>query len=501
MAGALKGSVGEGGKNDPGDVKQLRTMLKARGFNVPDGDKVDAGLLKAIVNVKAKAGDKSGGKLVEPGSAVVKFLTTKPRKAYQVTYKNRTVEVSEADYKAVREDIFKRLERYIDSLISTTKLNSDITLDYERRAEASNGLLDAATQFIIIKAGRVTMPRKDLRMAALKATGELARAKSGRDLKLLHTALPAAERAINAFSADVQRFLKEFTGTAGNFATALEITSATCFAIVGAMAAPVLVGATGMSAAAATTAAGGGVAFLQSASKELGAVASGEKFDAWTSAKNIGLDTTVGLITAGLGNKIPMGKLQVIAGKVAKPLAAQFGVSAVAMEAFLIKFFQSTGGQEAVKTAFGEAVTMVGNMVKTGKVPDGKAFEDAATKVLISLLTAGVLKNFEGFTKKWAMESRTVLQKRLLPDIMKKLLKKNDLPPVLTAKLHADLWNALGKQIVETGTGAVLGKVKDGFGTKEMTDTATKQIESDARLRKMIEAEVEKFLKKNKVGV
>lgn len=108
-------------------------------------------------------------------------------------------------------------------------------------AQMKDGVLNAVAQVIIIKAGSVKMPNNKLCLKSISASGKLERAIMTGDLKLINDALPEAEKAINAFSNDLLRFLKEFTGSAQTTATVLMVSSAACFAVVGALATPVLV--------------------------------------------------------------------------------------------------------------------------------------------------------------------------------------------------------------------------------------------------------------------
>lgn len=422
-------------------------------------------------------------------------------KKVQVVYLGKTYEVEPKEYDQLVQQVFNRLNSYMKSLIATNTQNQKTVQEYAERAQIRNGLFDAATQAIIVRAGSVKYPNPALAQASMKSCVNLGRAMGSQDLKLLKVALPQAEKAVNAFQADVMRFLNEFTGSAGTVATVLQVTSATCFAVVGALAAPILVTA-GAGATTATVVAGGGVSFLSSAANELGSVASGQKVTAMEAAKNIGVDTAIGVLTAGIGAKIPLGFVEKMAKGLAPKLAAKVpGIAASQLEPFIVKFLQGTG-EETIKSAIGEAVNVIGKIAKSGKAPTKADFEEAVMKVLATALTAGMLKNLASFQKKWAMTSRDTLEGQVFPDVLKGLMKgKNEVPPVLRAKLWSDVWGKVSEEASKAGMGQVLDAGKGSIEESKMLADAKAALLKNPRIRKMIEAETEKALKKHKVGV
>jgi hypothetical protein len=420
---------------------------------------------------------------------------------FAVTYRGKTYQVTADELEKLKDQVFSRLDGYIKSLISSNKLNQKTVLEYQESAEIRNGFFDAVTQAIIVKAGRVKYPNPALASASNKACENLARAVGGRNLAQLNTALPLAEKAVNAFSADVMRFLNEFIGSAGTTATVLQVTSATCFAVVGALAAPVLV-AGGMSAAGAAAAAGGGVSVLSSAANELGGAASGQKVNLWESVKNVAIDGTLGALTGGIGAKIPLGFVEKMAKGLAGRLVSKVpGVTAAQLAPFITKYLQGTG-EETIKSAIGEGITLVGKIAKSGKAPTEKDFEEAVMKVLATALTAGVLKNLGSFNKSWAMKSRATLEGQIFPDALKAVMKgNNQLPPVIKAKVWAEVMGKVQEQVTQAGMNEALGAAKGAFDEAKMTAEAEKALKKDARLRKLVEEEMKKSLKKNKIEV
>jgi hypothetical protein len=344
----------------------------------------------------------------------------------------------------------------------------------------------------------VKYPNEALAKVSMKTTEVLARAHSSQDLAGFKVALPQAEKAINAFSADVSRFLAEFTGSAGTVATVLQVTSAVSFAVVGALAAPILVPAAG--ATGSVVAAGAGVSALQSAANELGNAASGQKVDLWESAKTVAVDTFIGAATAGLGKKIPLGFVEKMAKGVVGAIAKKLpGLSPAQLQPFVVRWLTGTG-EETLKSAMGEALTLVGKMAKSGKVPTPEDFDEAVKKVLITAVTGGLLKNIGNFQKKFAMESRDLLEGQVFPEALKAVMKgKNQLPPVMKAKLWSDVWGKISEEVMKAGTAKALENAKDSDEAL-LAAAAKAAVMRDPRLRKLMEAEIEKSMKKLKIA-
>ncbi|MBC7156023.1 MAG: peptidoglycan-binding protein, partial [Rhodobacteraceae bacterium] len=344
MAAKLKAPVGlaprksEGDpvRNNSEDVELVRKALVANGYkSLPVNGKVDGGLLKAIAAFQKKTGFKNPDQVVDPGSRTWKALAPALEKMLaeeakaekipmrKIKWKGKEYLLTEKDYQAMRLDIFKRLDRYMKSLIASNKLNQKTFNEYIETAQIKRGLMDAVTNAIIMSWRDVKFPSGTLAGRSAAATKQLERAIASKDLKLLQTALPEAEKAINEFSTDVLRFLKDFTGSAQSVATVLNVTSAVAFGIVGVMAAPVLVTATGMTAASAAVVSGAGVAVVQSTSQELGKHAAGQKVTVFESVKAVALDGAVGVLTAGLGNKIPVKWADELGAALAPKVAAK----------------------------------------------------------------------------------------------------------------------------------------------------------------------------------
>ncbi|MGC1502649.1 MAG: hypothetical protein WA782_00750, partial [Sulfitobacter sp.] len=242
-------SDGKPVKNKPADVLLVRQMLEANKIGpLGDSKKVDAGLLKAIEKYQKKIGMKKPDQVIDPGGRTILALKPKYVKAVkdaakeprvQVKFRGKVIECTQKEFAAVKKDVIANLTPYMKSLISNHKNAMSTYEDYLDTAMMKDGLLNAVAQVIIIETGGVSMPKNKLALKSISAAGKLERAISSKDLALIETALPEAEKAINAFQADLLRFLREFTGSAQTTVVVLGVTSAVCFAVVGALAAPV----------------------------------------------------------------------------------------------------------------------------------------------------------------------------------------------------------------------------------------------------------------------
>ncbi|MFY0645205.1 hypothetical protein [Sulfitobacter geojensis] len=501
-------SDGKPVKNKPADVLVIRQMLEANKIGpLGTSPKVDTGLLKAIEKYQKKIGIKKPDQVIDPGQRT--FLALKPKyvKALkdaakeprvQVTFRGKQIECTQKEFEAVKKDVINNLTPYMKSLISSHKNAMSTYEDYLDTAMLKDGLLKAVAQVIIIEGGGVTMPKNKLALKSISASGKLERAISSKDLALIDAALPEAEKAINAFQADLLRFLREFTGSAQTTVVVLGVSSAVCFAVVGALATPVLI-AGGMSAGGAAVTSGAGVGILQSASQELGKHASGNKVTAWDSIQAVVIDGTIGGLTGGIGSKIPLGWCDDAAKAVAPRLASKVPFMATKQLEKFISNYLAGSGQEVIKSAINETVKMLGESVKKGKAPTQKDFDKAVQNILYSALLGGLVKNLGSFQKKWAYKNKDILQGKILPARWDKATKGMEIPNTLKAKMWADVMNKVSDKSLQAGFDAVIAKSSGSENEAKLGKIAEEALKKDKAIQKLVDAEIEKALKKYKV--
>ena len=504
-------SKGEKVKNKAADVVLVRKMLEANNIGpLGESGSIDSGLLKAIKKFQSKIGFKKPDMVVDPGGKTFGALVKKYDKALaevakipmvEVTYKGKVLTLTKKDHELLVKDVFNKLDSYYKSLVSNHENCLRTQQHYLDVAMIKDGLLNAVAQALIVTAGSVKMPSSSIIGRSIRATGMLQAAFSRKDLALLNTALPEAEAAITALNAEILRFLKEFTGSAQTTATVLGVASAGCFAIVGVLAVPVLVTSTALSATGALVVSGGSVAVLKSGSEELGKHASGMKVTLWDSLRAVTVDGTVGLLTAGIGNKIPLGFVTKISKALAPKLASKIAfMSTQQLEKFISNYLVGSG-TEVIKGAVGEGIKLVGIMAKTGKVPTEKDFDKAVEALIYAALLGGLVKNLGSFQKKWAFKNRETLQGTIFPARLAKLAKEgNNIPNTLKAGLWADVMNKVSNEALKAGHHEVYSRATGKESEKKLTDMAARALLKDKGLQKIIDQELIKAMKKHGIA-
>lgn len=503
-------SDGKPVKNKAADVRLTRKMLEANKIGpLGDSKSMDSGLLKAIAKYQKKIGFRNPDQVIDPGGRTFKSLLPKYEaaareaakvKMVEVTWRGKTLHLTEKDYDKMVGEVFKQVDGYVKSLLRNHKTSLEVYQDYLDTAQIKDGVLNAVAQAIIIEAGSVKMPKSKVVTRSISATGALERAMKSKDLKMLNTALPEAEAAVNAFNDEMLRFLKDFSGSAQTTGTVLNLTSATCFAVVGVLAAPVLVSGAGMSATAATVTSGASVSVLQSATTELGKHASGQKVTVWQSVQAVVIDGTFGAVTAGLATKLPLKFCDKMAKAVAPRLASVLPQASRAQVERFLAYYLAGSGQETLKAAVAGAVKLLNSWVKKGKIPTEKEFEAEVVNLLYAALLGGFFGKLGSFQKKWAYKHKTTLQGKILPQRLAHLAKGNEIPNVIKTKMYADVMNKVSDKAVKAGVDHVLAKATGKENEKQLEKMAEGALEKDKALQKLIDAELKKAMKKHKAG-
>jgi hypothetical protein len=497
--------------NKPADVTTVQEMLRASGYNVPVTGKINAGLLKAIANAQTKqAKMKNPDQVVDPDGKTFKSLIPAykkhlaelaKQKLLKVRYKGKDIFVTEAEHKKIVNTIAAKADIYAKRYRRQHKFNESVFKEYNDTAMIKNGLGDAIMQGVIITFNRVKMIDVGILIKSSRAVTDLEMAVRKKDLAAIETTMPLAAKELNAFAREVDRFLKRFIGAGETTVAVLEVTKFACFAVVGAVAAPVVVGATGVSAATAAIASGAGVSVLESAATELGKHAIGQKLTVWQSIKNVGIDGTIGAATAGIGKKIPVKFVDDIAGKISGKVASKVGALSSEAAKNLVKTYLKEGMGGGLKEALVQSVKIVGNSAKKGKLPTEKEFKDAFSEIALSAIVAGPLKDLKKVEAKFAMKSQKLLSNQLVPDAFEKMMKRNTIGKVEKAAIIKNVTSKLNGKITKIGVNAAFEKAT---GT-ETPDKMISQAELDIRQSKAIQAMIDKAirdeLKKMKIPV
>ncbi|MEL7474448.1 MAG: LysM domain-containing protein [Planctomycetota bacterium] len=175
------------------------------------------------------------------------------------------------------------------------------------------------------------------------------------DFAKIEKAMKACEKPINEAYFAMKKYQKDIEGAGGKWLTALEYTKAGSFAIVGAIATPMVVTAAG-SAALGSAIVGGGTALVSSASNEIGKAAVGTSEGTGEAIKTVALDTFTGATVNGLlksdkGQELIKGATE----RVAKRFANKYLTKA--STAALVKYskeYMTSAGQSLFEDAVNE---------------------------------------------------------------------------------------------------------------------------------------------------
>jgi hypothetical protein len=512
----LTAPVGRDVKNAPEDVDLARRMLRANGFMVAEFGPVDGGFLKALEAAQKKAGIRTPDGVLDPLGRTAQSLRQKFLKAeaeredeearlralklVEVTLEGERLVVLQKEHEKLVDVTLDRLERHATLLIRCNTVAQETYRHYLDVAMLERGLANAVVQAVIVRAFSVEMPDGRKASEAIRASGALERAILKRSLQAYMDVLPAAEQAISDFEFEVQRFLREFGGAAHFTGTATAVTSAACFAVVGALATAALTApAVGMTMAKATAMSGAGVGALSSLSKELGAHAAGMDVSVAGSVGRVVLDGIIGAVGGWVTEKIPLGFVDTLAKSAAMRFGAFFpGVGAPQVKLFFVTYLQGAGA-DTIKTAVTEAIGILGKSIKEQRVPTQKDFEDAVQAVLLAALSGGVMKNLGSFGKNFEADAELYVGREVVPDLLKRLVGPGVLSDRQTRKLTVDTVNAVSGEVVKAGWGVVLEGAKGDEAPAELSKLAIAAFSRDRVLQAQIEAELVKALKKAKI--
>lgn len=531
MAEVLKGTVGLAVKgkpkprNDPADVELLRRMLFANGYKVQQGGPAGPDLYREIIKAAGDNGIEMESALVEPNSPLTKALKARYERAKKdgdaggggggegsgkgirmlvVECNGKTLKMLGEDYKRAVDVVCKSLERYINQLARAQTQNRKVLVDYNYAWSSRKSFLESVAQVTTVKAGRIKPIDEALANAAHAAVLAASSAVYGRKIAGLDTKMKEAEKQVSASSRDVDRFLKEFTGSAGNVATVLTATSAVGFAIVGAMAAPIIAPQLGISVAAAGVLSQGSVAVVSSLSTDLGKVTANaaDKVTFYQALNNATIDGLVAAATAGIGNKLPLGFVGKISEKIAPKIAAKVGgVSAQQLTPVITRFLTGAG-EEGCKSAVGEVMTYLGKKVKAGGMAlSSDDFNEAVTKIVLSTVTGGLVKKLGEVNDGAVKELQEGMEGTIVTSIRDVLKGKSN--AALTPKIEKAVSDAIAQkyaeEVTKIGLNATYSQIKGSESVGELVKWVKANALTHPKTKKMLEKAILEELKKRKL--
>lgn len=418
----------------------------------------------------------------------------------EVDFKGKTFPLTEKDYKKLHKDLVTPLATYTKLLQNRMKTYLKIHESYLETGRLRNGYLKAVSLAVVLKVGQVSLPDVGKATSAMSAVAAADRDVRSGKLAEAETSLTLAEKAVNAYMDEMNAFLLAVGQKSKQIGTTLEVTTATGFIILGAMGGSVLV-AGGMTAAQAAAASAASVSALQSYISVVSRAALGQKIDLYEEVKAYVMDALIAGATAGMSSKLPPKFVDKVCGKLASELAKKItGGSAFNTRALapLIGRFLSGGSTGAITTAMEGVVKMMGEHAKSGKMPTEKEFIELSQGALLAVLTGGLGKNLSTFNAKWTSKAGTEIEVKLVPDALKKLVGNKTLTKADQAKVVGDVVDAVSGKLVEKGVTTVLGTISGSESPDKMVSIAEKAV-TDSSIKKAVEKETERSLKKHKL--
>lgn len=486
-------------KNATNDVVILRRMLLANGYKVPEEGGFDAKLGAVIKSAQKKTGQKTPDGVVMPGDKVCKALKSKYDVAEKqaanvkmVTFKLRGTQyqMTEADYKASKDKLFKTIEGPTIRLVGQVETTMDHYQFYLDTAMVKDGIAMALVQASIMTIGRIKFPDDKKMLKALDAKNALKRALRARDLAMYCKAMRTAEADINAFVKEFRTFVQKMDGNGKAIQGTLEVVKTGSFAAVEILAVPVVMTYTRLPPDKAYLASKTAVAGIESLSTDLGKHIAGQKVSAAGAAGRAGYAMAKELVLGWCGGKIQFkGKLLTRMMKVLGPkLTKAFPfIPKGAAANFAARYIQGFG-QDAVKAIMDALVKGVESWIKQGKPPSKAEIDKLFDGVVMAAVLGGLGQNLGKFNAKWAVKNQMILRHKLVPMAFKKI----DTNHVLKAEHREALLKLTITKLEDTslkaGYGVVFADATGHESASALSAKAEKALLSDRSITSQIEA-------------
>ena len=491
-------------KNNKSDVELVQQMLIDNGVSgVTITGKSDSKLVKSIQGYQKSAlGYKTPDGIVDPGLPTEKKLTPKyaaaQKKRDSIKYKRVTMKgkcyiVTEDEFKKLVTDAIKKLKPLVECYRKQYDTCESIYEEYLKVGTLEKGYLAAVSNMLVIKYSGASLPSSSYASKALSEVGKVERAIASGKVEDVYKYLPAAETAVNKFTSEMLKFLKAYSNSANTIGVTLGLTTAVGWVVVGAIAGPVLVTGAGLTAAEAAMVAGGTTSALSSLSTEVGKIAMKEKpatpGDLLDAAFNVAVDTLTGAATGAISSTIKLKFVDDMAKRVAPMMVKKLsGVMSEKAVQTLLKTYLAEGGKAALSGAAEEAIALFGKSAKSGKVPSEKDLYDSVANILFKALSAGLVKNLQGFNAKWSVAARDTVAKKLGENAIGKLTKDKDIGKMVQAKLIKDIGTgAIGGVAAKFGFDKAIEAAKGTETPDKLSASAEKAVLGDTKIKKMVD--------------
>lgn len=416
----------------------------------------------------------------------------------KLQWRGKTYQMTEADARAGRQAVVDALRPYVESLDRHLKLSISMHEEYLETAQLKNGVLKAVSQMVVMKVASIDFPSTSLSARATSALTRAQGAMSESRVAQLGPALQEAEAAINAYRDDIARYLEQMGASAQATGTALTVTSAAGFAILGAWGAAALAPIVASEAAAAAMSAAA-VKVMQSGAEELGKAALGQDVTAWQSVSRVVLDGVVAFITGGIAGKVKPELLGPITKRAAASIASRVTSMTVdQIDALLLRYLAGPGVGVAT-TAVNQVLETVAEMVKKGRAPTEKELSDYLQNFLIGLLASGFMKTLELGEGKLGGRLSQLFETKLVPDAVKRIATAT-VSSTEIRKIAVEVVKKLTEDAMKAAGNHIAGSARGNESADGLAALGEAGITADSRLRQAIDAEVKAQLKKRSIA-
>lgn len=509
--------------NKTADVEMVQVMLVANGFNVAVDGKCNGALIKTIRQFqKSKAGFKTPDGIIDPGGKSWKagqaafngyMKSVEKLQVYEVKQGGKTKYVTKSEFEANQAKLLRIALAKGDGMKMMADFWWDTLKEADQMLQGADGMLMAMTEFSVRFANSKAEPPYTPIINAQSESGllvALCKSKRPNWEKIVAQetkAVKAHNKAAKAFNV----YLDAKIGTSGKMLMAAETTSEISFAVVETYATGYLVVTRGMPPAKAHALASAGTSALKSASLQTGNYLIGKKVD----FGKIAWDTVAGFAKGYAGGKIGTAFLNGAASKLGTKLAGKLSsrVGKKGAELFFQKFLATGYGQGVIENAVKEAIGLMEPIIRKGRAPSQKQFEDAVIKVLGgSVFNSPASKSLTVWDVKVPAKTREFLTNTLTPktlDGVKKSLAKeygpklvNDVSTKISKELQESIWRSVGNKATEIGSLYTVERLNGQQSDTQLQKLTEEGIKRDAKLRQeirqMMEARLIKGLEAQK---
>lgn len=513
-------SQGKPVKNRPADVQLVHEMLIANGASgLSVSNKADAKFLEGIARYQKKKGFRQPDQVVDPKGPTFKSMIPKymsaqaPKgdvkagpeiKLVEIIYNGKTYHVLPKEYENVKKKILGNLKAMVMGKIRFHKSLLEAYEDVLEITGAKQGWFTAVVHALMVDES--DLPKIKFATRSIEVHSKLRVAYAKGDFDGIAKWLTESDEVLYQFHNEMLRYHGELQGGAIRAMKVIKVSRAVSFAILAAVAAPVIFVAGGagagvgaMTMVEATAISSVGATVLMSAGEQLEKHASGQDVSFSGAVRAVAINGMISTATAGVLKNMNVKYITTISGKLAPKIAAKIpGFNKAQLEVFIQRYLNNAG-QAVVKEGLEQGLKLTGEMVKSGKLPTSKQFDAAVDDAIFKGASGTILTVLADFDSKWSASHKDVLRTDVLPGAFDKVTKGVEVPQLVRTKVFNQVSTKLGEQALRLGYDAVLPQIKGNEGSKKMTTMAVKAVGTDKALRALVEREIRNSLKRQKV--